>query len=396
MGDIDFTHLPLVDGASEFELRRDDAAEGGKASHRSQRPIDVMVGTAGRMLDLTRGRQWRDAMEKLMGRNPWGGNEEKTDNSIARLNPAGWKPSIDLSQVDWVVMDEADVVYGPDFVQTTEMLLNDIASAKMNKPLSTVGKGSPHPGSPYPFNLILCTATIPNSLDHYISTNYPSMERLTSDMLHQIPRSITPEHVPYSGGNRAADIAARIRKVWSEDEMERGGEKSKILLFCNKSSKVEGLAQYLNEHQIPAVPLVRVLERGKRKKNNDNSIESFLKLEETGARVRRKEAKIADSGGAQPEPRVLVTTSLLSRGLDFSPLVKHVFIVDEPNNMVDFIHRAGRTGRAGQQGKVVIFSKSKGRGSARTMTGIRGEVMQKIGLRPTRHHFRRPADAFAS
>ena len=31
--------------------------------------------------------------------------------------------------------------------------------------------------------------------------------------------------------------------------------------------------------------------------------------------------------------------------------------------MVDFLHRAGRSGRAGMGGKVVIFGKSKGRGS---------------------------------
>ena len=64
------------------------------------------------------------------------------------------------------------------------------------------------------------------------------------------------------------------------------------------------------------------------------------------------------------QPRVLVTTSLLSRGIDFDPSVRHVLIVDAPRNMVDFVHRAGRTARAGMEGKVVIFGKRKGRGSA--------------------------------
>lgn len=390
---IDLSHLPLVNGASEFEIRREEVDSSGRASHGPQRPVDVMIGTAGRVLDLTRGRQWRDAMEKIMDRNPWEKDEIKAENKIGRLNPPDWKPSIDLSEIDWVVMDEADIVYGPEFIQTTELLLNDIASAKLKRPLSHIGESSQSASTAYPFNLTLCTATIPNSLDHYISSKYPSMERLTSVRLHQLPRSITPEHVAYTGGNRHADIAARIRRVWLEDGMERDGERSKILLFCNKSSRAENLAQYLNEHDIPTVALVRVLERGKRNKNNDQSIESFLKMDENNVRARRQQVKTADG---RPEPRVLVTTSLLSRGLDFSPSVKHVFIIDEPNNMVDFIHRAGRTGRAGQQGKVVIFSKSRGRGSARAMTGIRGEIMQKIGLRPTRHLIRRPADAFAA
>ena len=50
----------------------------------------------------------------------------------------------------------------------------------------------------------------------------------------------------------------------------------------------------------------------------------------------------------------MVTTSLLSRGLDFSPEVKHV---DEPRNMIDFLYRAGRSGRAGQSGKLIEIRK---------------------------------------
>jgi ATP-dependent RNA helicase MRH4 len=32
--------------------------------------------------------------------------------------------------------------------------------------------------------------------------------------------------------------------------------------------------------------------------------------------------------------------------------------------MIDFLHRAGRSGRAGEKGKVVVFGKMSGRGSA--------------------------------
>ena len=63
---------------------------------------------------------------------------------------------------------------------------------------------------------------------------------------------------------------------------------------------------------------------------------------------------------------VLVATSLLSRGLDFLPEIKHVSTVNEPRNMVDFLHRAGRSGRVGQSGKVV---KMQGRESSRDVLG---------------------------
>ena len=75
------------------------------------------------------------------------------------------------------------------------------------------------------------------------------------------------------------------------------------------------------------------------------------------------------------EPDVLITTSLLSRGLDFSSDIKYVLIVDEPIDMIDFIHRAGRSGRAGAQGHVIVFGKTKGRGSE----GHK-EARKKIGM----------------
>ena len=73
------------------------------------------------------------------------------------------------------------------------------------------------------------------------------------------------------------------------------------------------------------------------------------------------------------EPHVLITTSLLSRGLDFTPDVKHVFVVDAPRNNIDLLHRAGRTARAGLQGTVVIFGKAKGRGA-----DLDKEVRQRV------------------
>ena len=47
---------------------------------------------------------------------------------------------------------------------------------------------------------------------------------------------------------------------------------------------------------------------------------------------------------------VVVMTSILFRELDFSPDIKYVFIIDEPWNMIDFLHRAGHMGLARQQG----------------------------------------------
>ena len=385
-------------------------------------PVDVMVGTPARLLDLTRGRGWKDEIETKMTRNPWESNKTKPQ---PRLPPIGWKPEVDLSCVEWVVVDEADVLFNPDFVDSMEMLLGAISDIRTPA----------YPNSLYPFNLVLSSATIPPALNTYLQEKLPTITRLTSINLHQLPPSLVPEHFTWTGGNKMADIVNRLKTVWAEDAsahaaavanaealaaMSKGRRKvtvpplqnSKVIIFCNKSAKAEVISNHLIEHGISTVPLVRATAEsfkaeetakegeeqtevggsrsgGRRKpavraKNNDNAIAPFL-------RSRKPDGTITPERSLKPEtendPLVLVTTSLLSRGLDFNSSVKHVFIVDEPKNMVDFLHRAGRTGRAGQAGKVVIFAPKRGgpsgkreRGDGRSARNVK-DIVRNLSVR---------------
>lgn len=272
----------------------------------------------------------------------------------------------------------------PDFQESTRLLLADIASARgQSVPyapemvLSTPSNESTAPAPEYPFNLLLTTATIPSSLAAYLDTYHPKMTRLASPNIHKLPSTLKTEYETWTGGRKNKDIEKRILKVWWEDSVTSGKFnasadpettspkdmlKSKIMIFCNKSSKVEELGKYLEEQGIPNVALTSTSET--RHRGNNHHLDGFLRSTETSE----------PSSKGSDEPHVLITTSLLSRGLDFSPAIKHIFIVDSPRNMVDFLHRAGRSGRAGEQGKVVIFGKEKGRGA-----GQDKEVKRRVG-----------------
>jgi len=51
-------------------------------------------------------------------------------------------------------------------------------------------------------------------------------------------------------------------------------------------------------------------------------------------------------GDVKGRVRILVATDLASRGLDVHDIT-HVFNYDFPRNVEEYVHRIGRTGRAG-------------------------------------------------
>ncbi|EMD41330.1 hypothetical protein CERSUDRAFT_69913 [Gelatoporia subvermispora B] len=364
------------------------------------RPMDVLVGTPSKILEMVKGRGWdrsSDATGSAVQRRRDGA-------AFQPLFKAG-RPEIGLQEIEWVVIDEADVLLDPDFQAYTRLLLAEISAAR-GRPvpfepqldLTAQAEAQTQTQVDYPFNLLLTTATIPSSLAAYLDAFHPSMTRLASPNLHHLPAGIKTEYATWTGGNRNADVEQRLRALWYTDVAQRDGKRSKVLIFCNKSSKVLDLGEFLTEKGIPNVALVS--KGDTRKRGSNTHLAGFLRVqagdnakpedgEDTEAQsavddempevdedliVDTIPADASGETGVQKEPpHVLITTSLLSRGLDFSPDIKHVFIMDQPRNMVDFLHRAGRTGRAGGEGTVVVFGKTTGRGSERTR-----EVRQKV------------------
>ncbi|KAH7888443.1 P-loop containing nucleoside triphosphate hydrolase protein [Phlebopus sp. FC_14] len=365
------------DESGEFVISR---------GNQSSRPVDLLVGTPMKLLELERGRGWnweQRARERALRINTE--NPAKADGISDTREPRKFwvdEPEMGLENVEWVVVDEADVLFDPDFEESTRQLLSDIAAAR-GQPVAVIPASalsssqtpaptpdSPHPIS-YPFNFLLTSATIPSSLSNYLSTYHPTLTRLASPNLHHLPSTLRTEHAKWTGGNKDADIERRIRRVWAEDALAHAksvhaglgpAKLSKIIIFCNKRTKVEELAAFLEGRGIKNVALTGGADS--RKRGSNHHLDGFLKPSATSAEPNTT----VKTGSSDPAviPHVLLTTSLLSRGLDFSPEIKHVFIVDEPRNMIDFLHRAGRAGRAGEAGKVVVFGRASGRGSGRT------------------------------
>ncbi|KAG9015926.1 RNA helicase [Tulasnella sp. 427] len=323
----------------------------------SGRPIDILIGTPTTILNLIGGKDLGDRKAISVAKRL---EQEGEDAVGSRMS---------LDRLEWLVIDEADVMFDRSFIETTQALLEDAAIQNHQADLSHIQA-----------NLILSSATIPLSLSKYLDANFPRMVRLVSPRVHRLPKRLKTEYVQLTDGNKNATIFKKMEAVWAEDAQARqtgqSSQRSKIVVFANETKAARRLADYLEQRGMKSLVMVGNAE-GRRKGSNKH-LAGFL------SPVAMSSAKKAVQEGvdAQDGPRILITTSLLSRGLDFDPSIRHVFVVDEPRSAVDFIHRAGRTGRAGNVGTVVLFEKGSRGDRRREGKVVRLERFGKVSKRP--------------
>ncbi|KAL9081750.1 MAG: hypothetical protein Q9159_007058, partial [Coniocarpon cinnabarinum] len=154
-----------------------------------------------------------------------------------------------LSEVRYLVADEADSLFDRSFAPTTSSII-DRATPSLHQ-------------------LILCSATIPKSLDSYLRSRFPDITRLATPNLHAIPRRVQLSVVdiekdPYRGKRdlACADTIWQLGKT-SELEVDRSRSQKMILVFVNQRDTAPQLAEYLRNKGIDASALTRDGERSR-------------------------------------------------------------------------------------------------------------------------------------
>jgi superfamily II DNA/RNA helicase len=166
----------------------------------------------------------------------------------------------------------------------------------------------------------------------FSATMPPEITRLTKQFLNdpvriEVARPATTAEtiaqylVPIPSADPKAKRAA-LRALVERADVKNG------IVFCNRKSEVDIVAKSLRKHGFDASPIHGDLDQATRMRTLDSFRKGDLKL--------------------------LCASDVAARGLDI-PDVSHVFNYDVPHHADDYVHRIGRTGRAGKSGQAFMI-----------------------------------------
>ena len=213
-----------------------------------------------------------------------------------RINDHLKRKSLNLSATKYLVLDETDRMLDMGFTPQIEMILKFV---------------------PKDHQTLLFSATLPQNILR-ISDRYLNKPERISTGATSVP---------------IAKIKQETLQVFKENKYDELidqflARKGSILVFVKTKRGADKMVKKLKEEGHSADAIHGDLRQSKR----DRVINSF-----------RKGLK-----------RILIATDVAARGLDI-PLIQHVINYDLPQVPEDYVHRIGRTARAGSEGSALTF-----------------------------------------
>lgn len=167
--------------------------------------------------------------------------------------------------------------------------------------------------------MIFVSASMPQNVIKRAGAMMNNPVRILSKGEQSIPESIT--HIRLITEQR--DKIELLKKLLNKIDPE------KAIIFVNKVDMIENFTEKLKFHNIKTESIHGTIQKSDRKKVMDDFRSGKLK--------------------------VLIASDLAARGLQMDGIT-HVFNMDIPEQYNDYLHRAGRTGRNGQEGMVISIA----------------------------------------
>ena len=213
-----------------------------------------------------------------------------------RINDHLERKSLNLSKVNYLVLDETDRMLDMGFTPQIEQILKFV---------------------PKEHQTLLFSATLPNNILKISQKYLNNPERISVGSLSTPIDKIKQETFEISQDKKYHELINQI--------VERSGS---ILVFVKTKHGADKIVKRLKFDGHKADAIHGNLRQSKR----DRVINGFR------------------NGYC----RILIATDVAARGLDI-PIIKHVINYDLPQVPEDYVHRIGRTGRAGKEGSALTF-----------------------------------------
>ena len=233
---------------------------------------------------------------------------------------------IDLSALEILILDEADRMLDMGFVREIKRIISLLPKKRQT---------------------VLFSATMPKEIDE-----------LAHSLLHN---------------------PAKVEVSPPSSTVERIDQS---VMFVRSEDKKASILHLLKTRSVPRAVIFTLM------KHEANKVADFLNAEgirseaihgnkSQGARER------AMSGFREGTVRVLVATDIAARGIDVND-VSHVFNYDLPNVAESYVHRIGRTARAGREGCAISLCDAEQRAWLRDIEKLIGKSIPVLSDHP--HH----------
>ena len=227
--------------------------------HKLRRGVDLLIATPGRLLDHVRQR------------------------------------TIDLSNVEYLVLDEADRMLDMGFIDDIKIILNCLKPERQSA---------------------LFSATYSSKIKSLAKELLKNPEWIEASRENTVPKNVLEQAYPVDQA-RKKDLLSEIigKENWQQ-----------VLVFTRTKHGADRLCKQLEEDGLTAT----TIHSNKSQHARSRALAAFK----------------------QGTVRILVATDVAARGLDINNL-PHVVNFDLPNVPEDYVHRIGRTGRAGKHGTAI-------------------------------------------
>lgn len=217
-----------------------------------------------------------------------------------RINDHLERRTVNLTKTNYLVLDETDRMLDMGFGQQIDRIVAQMTSTRQT---------------------MMFSATMPKNIQQMAAKYLNNPERIQVGSCLQPVESIQQESIRLADGQKYEQLLKELK-----------AREGTVIVFVKTKYSAQTIA--------------------------DRLYDDFLEAEAIHGNLRQNKRDKVIKGFRDKKFRILVATDVAARGLDV-PHIAHVINHDLPQCPEDYIHRIGRTARAGATGKAVNFITNK-------------------------------------